>query len=153
MRAFCANAAVCAGSGLQRLSPACLLGHKRRLGQGARILGNTSGTLAGYLKFYMAVGQNQWYHFGVGAPPILAYFSGDWDVHWGHGHIFGPSPCKSRAYGWLALFEDTPLGVGLKRKRKATNLSPIPKKSQPPALRVTLPPINMEPDRCPLRSL
>ena len=24
-------------------------------------------------------------HFGVGAPPILVYFSGDWDVHWGHG--------------------------------------------------------------------
>ena len=40
----------------------------------------------------MAVGQNQWYLFGVGAPPILVYFSGDWDVHWGygiltHGHI------------------------------------------------------------------
>ena len=40
----------------------------------------------------MAVGQNQWYHFGVGAPPILVYFSGDWDVHWGyglftHGHV------------------------------------------------------------------
>ena len=40
----------------------------------------------------MAVGQNQWYHFGVGAPPILVYFSVDWDVHWGyglltHGHI------------------------------------------------------------------
>ena len=24
-------------------------------------------------------------HFGVGAPPILIYFSGDWDVHWGYG--------------------------------------------------------------------
>ena len=37
----------------------------------------------------MAVGQNQWYHFGVGAPPVLVYFSGDWDVHWGfaHGHM------------------------------------------------------------------
>ena len=23
-------------------------------------------------------------HFGVGAP-ILVYFSGDWDVHWGYG--------------------------------------------------------------------
>ena len=22
---------------------------------------------------YMAVGQNQWYHFGVGAPPLLVY--------------------------------------------------------------------------------
>ena len=32
-----------------------------------------------------AVGQNQWYHFWVGAPPILVYFSGDWDVHWGYG--------------------------------------------------------------------
>ena len=30
----------------------------------------------------MAVGQNKWYHFGVGAPPILVFFSGDWDVHW-----------------------------------------------------------------------
>ena len=29
----------------------------------------------------LAVGQNQLYHFGVGAPPILVYFSGDWDVH------------------------------------------------------------------------
>ena len=29
----------------------------------------------------MTVGQNQWYHFGVGAPPILVYFSGDWDFH------------------------------------------------------------------------
>ena len=33
----------------------------------------------------LAVGQNQWYHFGVGAPPILVYFSGDWDVQWGYG--------------------------------------------------------------------
>ena len=31
----------------------------------------------------MAMVQNQWYHFGVGAPPILAYW--DWDVHWGYG--------------------------------------------------------------------
>ena len=30
----------------------------------------------------MALGQNQWYHFGVGAPPILVYFSGDWDDPW-----------------------------------------------------------------------
>ena len=40
---------------------------------------------------------NQWYHFGIGAPPILAYFSGDWDVHWGvtgvltHGHLKIPN--------------------------------------------------------------
>ena len=29
-------------------------------------------------------GSNQWYHFGVGAPPILVYFRGDWDVYWGY---------------------------------------------------------------------
>ena len=33
----------------------------------------------------MAMVQNQWYHVGIGAPPILVYFSGDWDVHWGYG--------------------------------------------------------------------
>ena len=38
-----------------------------------------------WLPKQMAVGQNHWYHFGVGAPPIFVYFSGDWDVHWGHG--------------------------------------------------------------------
>ena len=42
--------------------------------------------------FDMAMVQNQWYHFGIDAPPNLVYFSGDWDVHWGygvltHGHI------------------------------------------------------------------
>ena len=40
----------------------------------------------------MAVGQDKWYHFGAGAPLILAYLIGDWDVHCGyglltHGHI------------------------------------------------------------------
>ena len=40
----------------------------------------------------VAVGQNQWRRFGVGAPPILVYFSGVWDVHWRygiltHGHV------------------------------------------------------------------
>ena len=33
----------------------------------------------------MAVGQHQWYHFGVDAPPILVYVCGDWDVHCGYG--------------------------------------------------------------------
>ena len=23
--------------------------------------------------------------FGVGAPPVLVHFHGDWDVHWGYG--------------------------------------------------------------------
>ena len=40
----------------------------------------------------MAVGQNQWYHFGIGAPPILIYFNGDWDVHWGYDLGFDPWP-------------------------------------------------------------
>ena len=35
----------------------------------------------------VAVGQNQWYHFGVGAPPILVYCSGDGDVHCGYGIV------------------------------------------------------------------
>ena len=44
----------------------------------------------------MAVGQNHWYHFGVGAPLILLYFTGDWDVQWGcgfltHGHMSEPT--------------------------------------------------------------
>ena len=34
---------------------------------------------------FVPVGQHQLYHFGLGAPPILVYFSGDWDVHWGYG--------------------------------------------------------------------
>ena len=32
------------------------------------------------MELYKAVGQNQWYHVGVGAPDILVYFSGDWDT-------------------------------------------------------------------------
>ena len=31
-------------------------------------------------------------HFGVGAPPILVDFSGDWDVHWGCDLNFDPWP-------------------------------------------------------------
>ena len=33
---------------------------------------------------HVAVVPNRWYHFGLGAPPLLIYFSGDWDVHWGY---------------------------------------------------------------------
>ena len=43
-------------------------------------MGQTSGVLT---TAHMAVVQNQWYHFGIGAPPILVHFSGDGDVHWG----------------------------------------------------------------------
>ena len=38
----------------------------------------------------MAVGQNQWYHVGIGALPNLVCFSGDWDVHWGYDLGFDP---------------------------------------------------------------
>ena len=37
-----------------------------------------------------AVGQHQWYHFGVGAPPILVQFGGDSEVRWGRG-VLTPS--------------------------------------------------------------
>ena len=49
------------------------------------------------LGFHVAVGQNQWYHFGVGAPPVLVYFSEDWDVHWGYDLEFDPLPCNKKA--------------------------------------------------------
>ena len=41
----------------------------------------------------MAVGQNQWYHFGVGAPPILVY-SGDWELGVRFGFWPPPPPQK-----------------------------------------------------------
>ena len=43
------------------------------------------------------MGQNQWYHFGVGAPPVLVFFSRDWDVHWGLTDLgFDPWPYGTR---------------------------------------------------------
>ena len=47
----------------------------------------------------MAVGQNQWYHFGVGSPLILVYSSGDWDVQWGHGLV---------THGHMAIWPEMP---------------------------------------------
>ena len=35
-------------------------------------------------------------HVGVGALPILVYFSGDWDVHWMYDLDFDPWPFTSR---------------------------------------------------------
>ena len=54
---------------------------------------------------HMAVGQNQWYRFGLGAPPISTFFSGDWDVHWGYDLDFDPHP-----YSQVQQF---PLGICL----------------------------------------
>ena len=36
-----------------------------------------------FVRMKMAMGQHQYQWYG--APPILVYFSGDWDVHWGYG--------------------------------------------------------------------
>ena len=59
-------------------------GPKRPAGFGKEAWGNQSE--------HVAVVQTQWYHCGVGAPPMVVFFSGDWDVHWGyglltHGHV------------------------------------------------------------------
>ena len=64
--------------------------------------------------------------FGVAAPPILVYFSGDWDVHWGyriltHGQI-GLHPSQLRC-GFcpsltLPLAHLTSPGVGSQEKER-----------------------------------
>ena len=38
-----------------------------------------------------------WVKTNVGAPPILVFFSGDWDAHWGYGILtyFDPWPCQN----------------------------------------------------------
>ena len=54
---------------------------------GARSQSPSTSRPFGTFQNNMAVGQNQWYHSWVGAPPILVYLSGDWDVHRGY-----PSP-------------------------------------------------------------
>ena len=60
----------------------------------------------------MAVGQNQWYHFGIGAPPILVYFSGDWDVHWGYRMLTRGHMSEGLHQRKLGL----PVGFPLKRE-------------------------------------
>ena len=42
-------------------------------------------------------------HFGVGAPPILAYFTGDWDVHWGYDLGFDPWPFVTSPMTWAGM--------------------------------------------------
>ena len=48
-------------------------------------VGHNRGNLKWLSLLNMAVGQNQWYHFGEVHHPILVYSSEDWDVHWGYG--------------------------------------------------------------------
>ena len=38
-----------------------------------------------FLNMWLWLSKPMGFYFGVGAPPILVYFSGDWDVHWGYG--------------------------------------------------------------------
>ena len=40
---------------------------------------------------------------GIGAPPILVYFSGDWDVHWGYDLDLDPWPhrCFALVVVWV----------------------------------------------------
>ena len=70
---------------LIRLKPRCCLGFRHassgpRCGpEPCRCQGEAQA-----LRLNRAAGQSQWYHFRVGAPPILVFFSGDWDVHWGY---------------------------------------------------------------------
>ena len=57
--------------------------------------------------------QNQWYHFGIGAPPILVYFSPDLNVHWGyavltHGHLNSPREMGPVRTAWLATAGGVP---------------------------------------------
>ena len=44
--------------------------------------------------------QNQWYHFGIGAPPILVHFSGDRDAHRGYDSGFDPWPYEPPLFEW-----------------------------------------------------
>ena len=68
--------------------------------------------------FNMAVGQKQWYYFRIGAPPILVYFGGDWDVHWGYDLDFDPWPYVNLGQqGALPLptFEEKSSALSLRR--------------------------------------
>ena len=46
--------------------------------------------------------QKQCYHFRIGAPLILVYFSGDWDVHWGYGVLTHGHMAMKKAYPGIA---------------------------------------------------
>ena len=72
--------------------------------------------------------------FGVGAPPILVYFSWDWDVHWGYDLDFDPWLSKKsasfiasspvRGYNELTMIQLLYLGAlnsGLGKKRHMRN--------------------------------
>ena len=51
-------------------------------------------------------------HFGVGAPSILVYFSGDWDVHWGYDLDSDPWPYDQTGLLAFALLNTEGTGSG-----------------------------------------
>ena len=72
----------------------------------------------------MTLGKHQWYHFGVGAPPILVDFSGDWDVR----NIIGnyPPPPKQPCFALVSL--QTKQKRGYPQKRVCCTLKQYPAK-------------------------
>ena len=96
----------CSGGGQHPGAAAAAPGHAGPRGKAGRV-----GRPEAVWFFDMAV-HNQWYHVGVGAPPILVYFIGDWDVHWGyglltHGHI---SPVSAGVSGPCTIPLLCPMG-------------------------------------------
>ena len=56
-------------------------------------------------------------HFGVGAPPILVDFSGDWDVHWGYGFL-------THGHLSVALFPAAAMRIGHGQLSELQNVQP-----------------------------
>ena len=80
----------------------------------------------------MAVGQNQWFHFGIGAPPILEpiLVGIESDVHWGYGILtHGPTPkCLGSVFFFWPAWR--PEGVHLADRRENEKWND-PEKSHP----------------------
>ena len=62
-------------------------------------------------KDQIAMGQNQRYHFWVGAPPILVYLSWDLDVHWGYGTLTHGQLCSGLELFRVPKLELVPCSV------------------------------------------
>ena len=75
----------------------------------------------------MAMVQNQWHHFGIGAPPVLVYFSGDWDVTIAFFRLrlsgSGPAPARLRPISGS--------GLAPARLRPGSGPSPAPARLRP----------------------
>ena len=91
---------------------------------------------------HMAMVQNHWYHFGIGAPPAhFSRFFGDWDVHWGYGTFV--RKIKNKKHGHMRILrasvvlglsckvshiirpelQQTKLRVGSKGKQESCSMS------------------------------